>query len=225
MSRETMIKNLVFVPCSVYGKSHGALYGVVKDYKDINREADYSCFFILKVETTLLSKTPRARDGTTLEKLGGFEEHQESVIINLVRPNIKSNVMTIWLTEDSFHIRPNVAVTQEDSSSVIIIVYDDEVFKHSELIIEDHDGIIESKDHFQVLAHLLHEPLGKKRKFWSFLSLFWTLIFYCSSLCLYVVSLARPVFQYSALGSHLHEFLKSSTWAFQSLKYQRKVRT
>ncbi|KAJ1527835.1 hypothetical protein ONE63_007776 [Megalurothrips usitatus] len=144
------------------------------------------------------------------------------VSLKLEAPSFNRNGIVILMNDDGFRI--SQSTNTQDLSSVVMIVYDDEVFKHSELILQQPEGSSSHYNHFIVLANLLKQEQERKRnKIWNFLLYLWALLYYIPQASLLCVSKANPVLQYSALGSRLHGFLESLNWCMESLKSERKV--
>ncbi|XP_034249151.1 phosphatidylinositol N-acetylglucosaminyltransferase subunit Q [Thrips palmi] len=214
-----MAKHLVFLPCSIAENKCGALYGIVKETKC---EKNISvCYFILNVVTS--SDQDKEHDDDHI-LIGESVDDDQSLLLNIWIPcskKSKNNAIQIRLVDDHFQTSFTANVEQTDASAVII-VYDEDVFRYSELLRTDEHG--NGHDQFQVLGALIQEQSKSNTyKFWGCFRFLCTVLLAISNLVLNIVSLAKPVFQYSALWVRFHGFLSSLSWALGSLKSEKKV--
>lgn len=217
-----MGKDLLFLPCSIHEKKHCQLYGVVQN-SNCDRDVSTS-HFVLGIESKPFP-TNHQRKYDDYVLIGECQSNVDSISLDLYTATNSESGVTIQLSNDTFQLLPSAnSKIQDISSSIVIIVYDDQVFMHSELIFLSNGDHATSSDQFQVLARLLKKQVEDKRKqFWDFLQLLYIPILFIVNILLYIVSTAKPVFQYSALGVCLYDFLNSLAWAVKSLKIQKKV--
>lgn len=215
-----MAKHLIFLPCSIAESKCGDLYGIVKETKCDKTIS--VCYFILNVGSSRDQVHQNQDDDSVL--IGECINDEQSVLLNIWNPpNPRRDVIQIQVTNEQFKTSFSSNVNQNDKSSPVIVVYDEEVFRHSELLRTDNEHI-NSHDHFQILGALLRKQSNSNtHKFWDCFQFLWTALFLISSLFLSAVSLAKPVFKYSALWLRLHGFLNSLSWALGSLKNEKKV--
>ncbi|KAK3912103.1 Phosphatidylinositol N-acetylglucosaminyltransferase subunit Q [Frankliniella fusca] len=216
-----MGRDLLFLPSSIYEKKHCHLYGVIKKS---NSDRDVSTsHFVLCFESNppLINYKKKKYDYVSI---GEYQNDGKSVKLNIYSPSCSKNAVQIQLSNDTFQLLSSNGALHNISSSIVIIIYDDQVFMNSELMYLTNGDHVTRNDHFQVLASLLRNQIEYKRKlFWDFLQLFFSPTLLIVKSLLSIVSVAKPVFQFSALGVRLHGFLNSLAWAIDSLRNQRKV--
>lgn len=217
-----MAEHLVFIPCSITESKSGGLYGIVKERK--YEKSNTVCYFILNSAPTSEEGVDKNQSDKSV-LIGQCIDDDDSLLLNIWIPNHKNSrkdAIHIRLSNGNFQTSFTSKVSQDYMSSVVVVVYDEEVFKHSELLrTGEHTS---GQDHFQVLGALLQkQSASNANKFWNCFQVFWTVLLAISNFLLNAVSLAKPVFKYSALWLRLHHFLSSFSWALGSIKREKKV--
>lgn len=219
-----MSKHIIFLPCCIYERKSAYLYGVVRSGDKNEVSMDVTCYYVLNVEPGPMSMSEEKKDNENF-LLGLCQDDEDKLTLRLSASGKSRKEIEIHITSDNFKVfSVFVNKIQTDLGTVVIIVYDDEVFKQSEILLKEDEGTVNCNNHFKVLAELLHSQ-SQDQIPWLWLSLqyLWVLLLYVANILLHIVSIAKPVFQYCALGSRLHGFLDTFIWALTSLKSQNKV--
>lgn len=216
-----MAKHLVFLPFTFSEIKSGGLYGLIKETKC--ETITTVCYFILNVAPSSDQAYKKQNNG--YELIGECTDDDMSLLLNIWSPNPKkSKKGTIQIRLANGHFVTSFdSIDSKNDVSPVIVVYDKEVFRHSELLRSGQENN-DDHDHFQVLGALLQKQSERNsNKFWNCLEIAWTILFAISDFALRAVSVGKPVFQYSALWLRLHGFFSSLSWSLRSLKNEKKV--